>query len=145
MKRSEALAPLSRDHHYALVVASALTRADQQTARSSALLFADFVLEHVDGHFAIEESLLLPALPHDDAGRHLAGRVLDDHRYLRKAATELRRAHDEPNIDYLRALGARLRSHVQLEERELFPRLETALDEASLAQLGERIAQSVQE
>ncbi len=145
MKRSEALAPLSRDHHYALVVASALTRADQRTARSSAMLFADFVLEHVDGHFGIEESLLLPALPDDDAGRHLAGRVLDDHRYLRKAAAELRHADDDPNIDHLRTLGARLRSHVQLEERELFPRLETALDEASLAQLGERIAQSVQE
>ncbi len=43
------------------------------------------------------------------------------------------------------AVGARLRSHVQLEERELFPRLETSLDEASLAQLGKRIAQSVQE
>ncbi len=109
------------------------------------MLFADFVLEHVERHFGIEESLLLPALPHDDAGRTLAERVLADHRYLREAATDLRPAPDEPDIDLLRSLGARLRSHVQLEERELFPRLEISLDGASLAQLGARIARSVQE
>jgi hemerythrin-like domain-containing protein len=145
MKRSEALAPLSRDHHYALVVASALTRADQHTARSSAMLFADFILDHVEEHFGIEEALLLPALPDNDAGRRLAARVLDDHRSLRAAAADLRHAHDEPDSDHLQMLGARLRSHVQLEERELFPCLETSLDEASLARLGADIAQSVGE
>ena len=106
------------------------------------MLFADFVLDHVDRHFTLEESLLLPALPDDEAGRRLGEQVLTDHRYLREAARELRRAGDELNIDLLRSLGARLRAHVRLEERELFPCLESSLDEASLAQLGARIARS---
>ena len=58
MRRSAALAPLSRDHHHALVVAMALTRATEATSRSSAQLFADFILEHEARHFALEESSL---------------------------------------------------------------------------------------
>ena len=107
------------------------------------MLFADFILEQVERHFGAEESLLLPALPDDDAGRQLAEHVREDHRSLREAATRLRHASAEPAIDDLHTLGARLRSHVQREERELFPRLEAELDEASLAALGARIVEAL--
>jgi hypothetical protein len=139
MRRSAALAPLSRDHHHALVIASALTRAGEATARSSAMLFADFVLEHEARHFAVKESLLLPALPAGDRARALTERVLADHRYLRDAAQQLRLASVLPDTDLLRSIGARLRAHVQLEERELFPYLEESLDPASLEHIGSRL------
>jgi len=139
MKRSAALAPLSRDHHHALVIASALARADDATARSSAMLFADFIREHEARHFALEESLLLPALPDAERARQLAERVLADHRYLQDAARQLRLGHPQPSVEVLRSIGARLRTHVQLEERELFPYLEKSLDPTSLEQLGARL------
>lgn len=136
MKRSAALAPLSRDHHHALVIASALTRAGDATARSSAMLFADFIAEHESRHFALEESLLLPALPAGERGRELAERVRDDHRYLCEAARQLREEQLQPDAELARRIGARLRAHVQLEERELFPYIETSLDSASLERIG---------
>lgn len=139
MKRSASLAPLSRDHHHALVIASALTRAGDATAQSSALLFADFILEHEGRHFALEESLLLPALPAGEQARTLAERVLADHRYLWDAARQIRLVRAQPSTDLVRSLGARLRAHVQLEERELFPYLEESLDAASLERIGTQL------
>lgn len=136
MKRSSALAPLSRDHHDALVIAMALTRARDVTARASAMLFADFITGHETRHFALEESLLLPALPPGARARQLADHVLADHRYLRGAAAKLSLPRSELHATQLHSIGARLRAHVQFEERELFPYLEEALDSAVLARIG---------
>lgn len=136
MRRSAALAPLSRDHHDALVIAMTLARVSDVTARSSAMLFADFIVEHEAHHFALEESLLLPALPPGQRGERLAERVLADHRYLRDAAEEIRLSRTQRSAEQLRSLGARLRAHVQLEERELFPYLEQSLDSAMLERIG---------
>lgn len=139
MRRSAALAPLSRDHHDALVIAMTLARVSDATAQSSAMLFADFIEEHEARHFALEESLLLPALPPGQQGELLARRVLADHRYLRDAAQEIRLARARPGAEQLRSLGARLRAHVQLEERELFPYLEESLDSATLERIGAQL------
>lgn len=138
MRRSEALAPLSRDHHHALVIATALQRADQQRAGEVAARFAEFLSHHELSHFALEESVLLPAVP-DEAGRVLAERVLDDHAYLRAAWQRLRDQGAHPDLDFLHAVGRRLRDHVRMEERELFPYLEESLDTAALAELGARL------
>src|SRR6185437_9352609 len=104
-----------------------LARARDATARSSAMLFADFIGDHEARHFALEETLLLPVLPAGERGRLLAERVLADHRYLRDAATEIAEGSAERGVEEVRSLGARLRAHVQLEERELFPLLEESL------------------
>lgn len=135
-RRSPALAPLSQDHHHALVIAMALTRAGEATARSTAMLFSDFILDSEARHFGVEESLLLPALPPGERGRRLAERVRADHRHLCEAAREIRLGPAQPGVEDLQSLGARLRAHVQLEERELFPYLEESLDPASLDRLG---------
>jgi hemerythrin-like domain-containing protein len=139
MRRSAALAPLSRDHHDALVVAMALTRAGDATVQSAAMLFADFIREHEARHFALEEAFLLPALPEGERGELLAERVLADHRHLRNAAEQLGLGRIEPSTDLAHSLGARLRAHVQLEERDLFPYLEESLDPASLDEIGAQI------
>jgi hemerythrin-like domain-containing protein len=139
MKRSAALAPLSRDHHHALVVASALTRAGAGTCRSSATLFADFIAEHEARHFAVEEALLFPVLPPGDRAESLRARVRADHEYLREQADALRHGRLEPTVELTTSLGTRLRAHVQLEERELFPYIEQSLDAASLDRLGRQL------
>jgi len=139
MKRSPALAPLSRDHHDALVVAMALTRATAATAHGAALLFAEFIRESEARHFALEEALLLPSLPAGERGRRLAERVLADHRHLLEAAEALRLGERQPTVEFVRELGSRLRAHVQLEERELFPFLERTLSVDQLARIGAQL------
>ena len=138
MKRSYALTPLSEDHHHALLIASTMTRASAATARSLAMLFADFTLEHEVRHFALEEAFILPALPQGRANE-LAERVLADHHYLRDAARQLGTLRETPSVEALTRIGARLRSHVQLEERQVFPCLEDSLDPGALAEIGAKL------
>lgn len=140
MKRSPALAQLSRDHHVALVVARQLANADTDDAAAAAVRFVEFLAGHELAHFALEETVLLPAMPDGPRGQTLTERMLEDHEYLRLGAKRLRDSSQPLNTEYLHQLGQRLRAHVQMEERELFPYLEQALDPATLEELGARLA-----
>jgi hypothetical protein len=142
MRRSEALAALSRDHHHALGIAAALRRADPDRAGEVAARFVEFLSRHELSHFALEESVLLPAVPDEDRGRALVQRVLDDHAYLRGTWRGVRDADDPPEVEFLHAVGARLRDQVRMEERELFPYLEDSLETATLLEIGARLSTS---
>jgi hypothetical protein len=65
MKRSSALAPASRDHHHALVVAVQLRRVTPYTAEQARDAFLAYWREDGHEHFREEEEVLLPAY-----GRH---------------------------------------------------------------------------
>ena len=135
MKRSDALAQLSRDHHHGLVVAQRLNRATETTApaaRDTFLTFWDTAGRH---HFRVEEDVLLPAFarhhaPADDA----VARVLTDHADLRRRAADLA-TNPSPKPEELHALGDRLHAHIRHEERILFPRIEAALPENELIEV----------
>ena len=103
------------------------------------MLFADYISEHEARHFALEEALLLPALPPGKRAETLADRVLADHQYLRDAARQLKRGRLQPSLEVVHSIGARLRAHVQLEERELFSYLERSLDCDTLDRIGSRL------
>ncbi len=104
--------------------------------------FVEFLEGHELAHFAVEESVLLPAVADEEPGPELARRVLDDHAFLRDALRRLRQSENEPEDQYLHELGSRLRAHVQMEERELFPYLEELLSESALQEIGSRLRAS---
>lgn len=134
MKRHDALAALSRDHHHALVVAQRLTRADEATAASARDTFLEYWRADGERHFREEEVVLLPAYAgFGDPEEPVVARVLVDHVRIRRLAHEL--ASDGPNLHRLHTLGEQLSAHVRREERELFPLIEQALPEDELAQL----------
>lgn len=127
MKRSEALAVLSRDHHQALVVAQKLTRADADGASAARDRFLTFWEHEGRHHFQLEEELLLPAFAqHGDPRHPLVLQVLGDHVTIRAQAAALA---STPAADTaaLHRLGAELAAHVRLEERQLFPLIEAAM------------------
>ena len=136
MKRSRALAVLSREHHVALELALRLRRAtaaDADELRSSTL---GFWRDEGREHFRLEEELLLPAF-----ARHVASddpdivRVLVEHVDIRRRIADLEReAHADPTT--LSALGKLLHDHVRHEERTLFVRIEAALDAEELRSVG---------
>lgn len=132
MKRSDELAPLSRDHHQALFLAMKLKRATDWGPREDALAFFD---EVENRHFELEEGVLLPSWLDGDPGadRALAQRVADEHLRIRLALRKLRR--DVPLGD-LHELGELLEAHVRFEERELFPAIEAGLSADALRELG---------
>ncbi len=146
MKRDDALADLSRDHHHALVHAKDLVEhadaEDAQTRREQARAFLAFWDEDVAHHFTEEEHVILPLyqrhveLMEDD---HVQ-RMLDDHAWFRDTVPKLVRSLDEgdPIEETMRALGERLHAHARFEDREFFPRVEETLSEAELELLHER-------
>jgi hypothetical protein len=132
VKRSAALTPLSHDHQHALDAAYWLRRNGDAAAVAR---FREFFASEGSRHFEIEERLVLPALPQDDA-EWAPGveRVRSDHAAIRAAADgELA----QPDAQ---ALGARLHDHVRFEERTLFPLLEARLAPDELDRLGAAIA-----
>jgi hemerythrin-like domain-containing protein len=142
MKRSAALAPLSRDRQHALDAALRLRRADDDTVADAIAHFQRFFADEGRRHFAIEERLLLPALPADDP-EWAAGvaRVRADHAAIRAGADALAEAGADARslTADARALGELLAAHVRFEERELFVVLERRLAPDALARLGEAV------
>ena len=140
MKRSDALAPLSHDHHHGLAVAQQLRRASEETAASARAGFLSFWQAEGHHHFRVEEDVLLPAFAgHGPADHEAVVRVLVDHVELRRRAASLE-AQPQPALEDLHELGERLQQHIRHEERVLFPLIEEALPEAELAALARAIA-----
>lgn len=134
MKRSEALAALSRDHHHALVIAQRLQRAGETTAADARQAFLDYWRADGQRHFREEEEILLPTYAgYGDPELPVVARVLIDHIRIRRLADEI--ATGESPVAVLQRLGKQLAEHVRREERELFPAIEQALPEAEMARL----------
>jgi hemerythrin-like domain-containing protein len=139
MKRAEALRPLSREHLVALITAKKLREADElDTAAGTFLEFW-----HGDGvrHFRVEEEVLLPTwAAHAEVDRDGVARMLDEHLAIRREA--LRLEAGDATLEEARALGQLLHDHVRFEERQLFPKVEEALDAESLAALAAAIEEA---
>jgi iron-sulfur cluster repair protein YtfE (RIC family) len=139
MKRSDALVPLSRDHHQGLVAAQRLRRATAETAPAAREGFLEFWDREGREHFRIEEDVLLPAYARYGSPEHEAVvRVLVDHVDLRRQAADLA-AYPQTAVADLHELGDRLAAHIRHEERVLFPHIEAALPDDALADLVEAI------
>ncbi len=139
MRRSAALASLSRDHHQALVVAQRLRRATDETAGEACEAFHAYWNTHGRRHFSLEEEILLPGYAaYGDAHHPLVLAVLGDHVAIRQRADALASA-SPASLAQLHDLGARLASHVRLEERDLFPLIEQAMPAARLTVLADAL------
>lgn len=136
MKRSVALAPLSRDHHEALFAALTLKRA---TKPADGERFLEFWRAHGRRHFQVEEEVLLPGWSDlaGDPDPQPVARVATEHLAIRVGAR--RAAAGALGAEELVALGELLERHVRFEERELFPLIEGSLAAEPLAALGAEV------
>ncbi len=132
MKRDPALVSLSHDHHQALFVAQKLRRASADTAPEARARLAAYWEEHGRTHFRLEEEVLFPAYTgHGDPYDPLLARALCDHVAIRHRI-ELLGRDSAASLAALHELGGLIFDHVRLEERELFPLIESALPHAEL-------------
>lgn len=135
MKRSDALAPLSRQHHQGLFAAMKLKRADAAGADDARAAFVDYWEREGRDHFRVEEEVLLPAYArHGEHDHPAVVRVLVDHVDLRRRGEDVAAVAD-PDPAALNELGERLERHIRHEERVLFPLIEEALPPDELARL----------
>lgn len=128
MKRSAALAALSREHHPALVLAKRISIAETDQRRSLCAALPDLFAGELEPHFASEEADLLPRLAQAGSDE-LVARTLDEHRQLRALAAAAGAGDEQALI----AFGQLLHDHVRFEERELFAAAEASLDADWLA------------
>jgi hemerythrin-like domain-containing protein len=135
VKRIDELRALSDDHHTALVLARRCQQATQGRSPLSVELVWEGVLtafsDHLEPHFQIEESLLLPALEGLEEFA-LAARIQADH-------AQLRALRDTTPLtgDLIEEFGRLLESHVRFEEREVFERTQDRLPASALRAISE--------
>jgi len=150
MKRHESLHPLSQHHHFALIEALQMRRAQELPAakraaalRQAAAEFVRFWKKTGQQHFREEEEILLPAYARHASIREDKDvlRMLADHAEIRGLIGEMEAALDggRPPDDMVVALGRRLQEHVRLEEDKIFPHMEKVLPESELRALGKHL------
>ncbi|HCZ13803.1 MAG TPA: hemerythrin HHE cation-binding protein [Candidatus Accumulibacter sp.] len=128
MKRHQTLRDLSREHHTALTLALAARRAatsgDSRQLAASAKACGEVFATHLEPHFVVEETTLLPALAR--AGEQaLVARTLREHAALRSLCGELPGGGAATLLRFAELLSA----HVRFEERELFEVAQAGLEQ----------------
>lgn len=142
MKRHEALAPLSRDHHEALIL-SQLLKKDAPfykglpiSVEGKVNYATDFFENNLKEHFEKEEKVftLVKSLHPIEIGR-LVSELTDEHHELAKLFSEIG-AKENP-IETMNRLGELLSSHIRKEERNLFPLLQEHCTEEILEKISQ--------
>ncbi len=121
MKRHPALIQLSREHHFALLLAKR-AKADPADRAGLAAEIASAMRHEIGDHFRMEESGLLVELERSGHDR-MVNRTLSEHETLRAIAARL----ESGELACLRDFGEAMEAHVRFEERELFPLAESLL------------------
>lgn len=139
MKRHEALAPFSREHHGALILAQVMKKGapaykgmpvDTEDKISYAIEFFDV---HLKDHFNREEAMLEKVENVNEEIKSLSKAIFAEHDALKNDFIKLKTADDK--IMALDELGKMLEAHIRKEERVLFPLIEKHCGEEILAYL----------
>lgn len=125
MKRHETLAPLSREHHAALILAQLLKinapayKGLPENTEDKAVYAANFYIENLQKHFLQEEILLEKVKEYHNEIKKLAAEIINEHQQLKIIFTSLDKS--ENLAATLDVLGRALENHIRKEERVLFP------------------------
>lgn len=139
MKRHEALAPLSREHHNALILAQLLKKnapvyRGLPTDTEGKINYAvNFFKTDLISHFHKEELILEKVKQVNVAIAKLTNEIVAEHKILKEAFANLENTVDK--IEALNEIGHMLEMHVRKEERILFPMIQEHCDEDLLSQL----------
>jgi hemerythrin-like domain-containing protein len=139
MKRHETLAPLSREHHGALILAQLIKRNAPEykglpTTISDKVVYAiDYYTNELKAHFKKEELLLKIVKDlHPEIAR-LSDEIVAEHALLRGLVLSLKKAFDPEAV--LNELGNELDAHIRKEERVLFPLIQEHCTEEMLQKI----------
>jgi len=144
-RRHESLIPLSREHHYGLMLCMRIHRGlplhnqDEMWVREKAVQAAQFFETEMAAHFKAEETALFPAMRSLTGTSVLLGELLAEHRKLEAIAARLDGAEIAKLVDVLGEFADLLEAHIRKEERELFPLYETQMSPEMAAEIGQEI------
>lgn len=136
MKRHEALAPLSREHHTALILAQLLKKdapvykGMPTLPKDKAVYAINFFKTKMQKHFLLEEEMLHKIKHCHFEIDKLATEIIKEHRQLSATFTSLEFSNDITTL--MDNLGSDLENHIRKEERILFPLIQTHCSEEIL-------------
>lgn len=139
MKRHEALAPLSREHHSTLMLAQLLKKNAPvykglpTNANEKAVYALQQFEEVIKKHFQQEEAILKKTKNCHAEIKNLAEEIIKEHEQLTALFLSLSAATDIENI--MDKLANALENHIRKEERVLFPLLQQHCSEELLEQI----------
>jgi hemerythrin-like domain-containing protein len=135
IKRSNELAPLSREHHEGLLFVWKLRQGlgkNVSAERLKKYIFWQWQ-NHIKPHFYQEEKILLAFI---SPQQQLAGRMLKEHENIRELILSLDKEADRNTIAML---ADQVNDHIRFEERRLFNYLEESLSSDQLKLVLEQI------
>lgn len=118
MKRSEALQPLSHQHHNSLMACLLLRKGIDRRADPAILndFMSRFFREDIEPHFEAEEKYLFPLL--QTWNKRLFHILQNDHLLLRNLAERI--LNGRAGDDFLASFSRLLEGHIRFEERVVF-------------------------
>lgn len=139
IKRHQGIAPLSRHHHHALIMALKISKLSAEPNEDEVASLKNelkqFWETESQEHFREEEEILLPAYAKYASIRQ--PEIIDmllEHVEIRSLVSQINDETAEV-VPLIRRLGVMLEQHVRKEERVIFPMIESALPEEVLFQL----------
>src|SRR5215475_278269 len=126
-RRYQSLIPLSREHHYGLMLCLRIHRGlpknadDEAWVRAKAVQAAAFFTTDLSAHFEAEERVLFPAMRSFTGAKELLTELVSEHRELRRIASRLIGSKVAGLTAVLGQFADLLESHIRKEERQLFP------------------------
>lgn len=135
IKRSEQLAPLSREHHDGLLFVWKIKQGLEhntplETLRNYAMWYWR---HHIKPHFYHEEKILLPHLPADQP---MGIRLKEEHDQIRELILGLDEMADKRSLLILCDL---LTHHIRFEEREFYAYIEELLPPEKLSEIFQQL------
>jgi len=148
-RRHESLIPLSREHHYGLLVCLRIHRgienhqADVIWLSERAEKVIHFFESDLKTHFKAEEEIVFPAMSGIEDSRATIDQLVEEHRKLERFVQRLREARDLQLAPLLREFADLLEAHIRTEERVLFPRYERSVSTEQASKVGLRILELI--
>jgi len=139
MKRHSSLAPLSREHHQALILAQLLKKGSPvykglpTGIKEKAVYAFNFYQHDLVQHFKDEEILIGKIQGINPELDKMACEIIEDHRDLRQLFDQLNSSNDIAT--HLDRLGQSLEQHIRKEERIFFPMIQQYCDEQILNEI----------
>ena len=134
IKRSEQLAPLSRDHHDGLLFAWKIRQGLKNGSAPEVIMAYVhwFWNNHLQLHFSQEEHLLLT---HLSESNEMAQRLKTEHQQVRELVSAT------PDTLLLSKLADIMTDHIRFEERQLFPYIEQTISKDQLNTIHKQLDQ----
>ena len=148
-RRHESLIPLSREHHYGLLVCLRIHRGIENHQADVSWLSerADKVIRFFESdlktHFEAEEEIVFPAMSGMEDSKATIDQLVNEHRNLERLVRRLRKARDLQLAPLLREFADLLEAHIRTEERALFPRYEQGVSSELATQVGIRVLEVI--